>query len=376
MCGGGQACARRGGSARMAACGGAARLTCGNTPRRGGAPRPAIVRDMGILCVNGKTMHRNEATRDRCPRCRAAMGSARRFADRAEKSKGVAEQCRKMTSTDAVRDWAMEAEPYEVDAALEDAMAARAELKSALDRIRRGYQKGDAGRLEDKLQEVEERVRILEEEFQDRGGWSRYFLVTDGHLHTSMKCSSCRPTTQFTLITECSGMTEEEAIELGGDRVCTVCCPDAPVDVLSRRSRLLNPDERERQERREEEARKRAEKAARKKDNEMPAPIVLPNWRDEPTEIVSKHAANREIGLLIENLTFYEKKLEGSYGLRTAQECAKGLRMIHAMSGKSPVSDEALVEAIMKRKGEGSAESKNRVRAWLMHGMRDTADDG
>ncbi len=72
---------------------------------------------------------------------------------------------------------------------------------------------------------------ILDAEFDARGGWARYYLVQNvgGHVHTSRACSTTSTTTTFGWLTEHSGATEEEMVELGQDQCCTVCMPSAPV---------------------------------------------------------------------------------------------------------------------------------------------------
>jgi hypothetical protein len=66
-------------------------------------------------------------------------------------------------------------------------------------------------------------------------GWSRFFLVTSspGHVHSSMHCSTCYPTTTFGWLPELSGQTEAEAVEELGPTLCTVCFPSAPVGWTS-----------------------------------------------------------------------------------------------------------------------------------------------
>jgi hypothetical protein len=63
-------------------------------------------------------------------------------------------------------------------------------------------------------------------------GWSRFFLVTNtnGHIHRSMSCSTCFYSTQFSWLTELSGLTEAEAVAEYGEILCTVCFPSAPVE--------------------------------------------------------------------------------------------------------------------------------------------------
>lgn len=68
--------------------------------------------------------------------------------------------------------------------------------------------------------------------FVARGGWSRFFLVanTNGHIHSSMSCSTCRVTTQFSWLPEVSGKSEKDAVEEHGPMLCSVCFPSAPLE--------------------------------------------------------------------------------------------------------------------------------------------------
>lgn len=63
-------------------------------------------------------------------------------------------------------------------------------------------------------------------------GWSRFFLVTSskGHIHSSMHCSTCRPTTGYGWLPHLSGRTEADCVEEFGAALCTVCYPSAPVE--------------------------------------------------------------------------------------------------------------------------------------------------
>jgi hypothetical protein len=62
--------------------------------------------------------------------------------------------------------------------------------------------------------------------------WSRFFLVTntDGHIHSSMGCSTCHHTTQFAWLPLLSDQTEAEAVAEHGGILCTVCYPSAPTE--------------------------------------------------------------------------------------------------------------------------------------------------
>ena len=98
---------------------------------------------------------------------------------------------------------------------------------------------------------------VLDTEFRRRGRWTRAFLVSGGHLHSSMECSTCFTTTRFSWMTQFSNEDETSIVEAAGERACTVCYPSAPVDVLRRKSTLLTPDE-------EDAARARGEREAAK----------------------------------------------------------------------------------------------------------------
>lgn len=78
----------------------------------------------------------------------------------------------------------------------------------------------------------DEEIKPIDDEFEARGGWTRFFLVTGntgGHVHRSMSCSTCFATTQFVWLYNESGKNEDEIVERAGDGACTVCYPSAPV---------------------------------------------------------------------------------------------------------------------------------------------------
>jgi hypothetical protein len=78
-----------------------------------------------------------------------------------------------------------------------------------------------------------EKTNVLEEAKKEYKGWSRFFDVAGGHIHSTRSCSSCNKRgkiTQFGWVPELSGLTEAEAVEMLGSRLCTVCFPSAPVE--------------------------------------------------------------------------------------------------------------------------------------------------
>jgi hypothetical protein len=64
--------------------------------------------------------------------------------------------------------------------------------------------------------------------------WTRAFLVVQshkGHVHSSMHCSTCYPTTAFVWLPKYSGESETKIVADAGERACTICYPSAPVDA-------------------------------------------------------------------------------------------------------------------------------------------------
>lgn len=83
------------------------------------------------------------------------------------------------------------------------------------------------------LFEVTGQAERYEAEFTRRGGWSRFFTVSGGHIHSSTSCSTCnkgRYATRFVWNPELSGLTEADAVAKLGPTLCTVCFPSAPVE--------------------------------------------------------------------------------------------------------------------------------------------------
>lgn len=79
------------------------------------------------------------------------------------------------------------------------------------------------------LASLREQYAALEDSYT---GWSRFFLVTssNGHIHSSMHCSTCRPTTRFGWLPQLSGKDEATAVAECGPALCSVCFPSAPTD--------------------------------------------------------------------------------------------------------------------------------------------------
>lgn len=120
------------------------------------------------------------------------------------------------------------------DADAIEAARVNADDESKMFHLQRDAQRALEGlqKAQDALAETGARISARDEVFRARGGWSRFFLVenTNGHIHSSMHCSTCRPTTQFSWLPSVSDKTEKEAVKEFGPMLCTVCFPSAPIE--------------------------------------------------------------------------------------------------------------------------------------------------
>ena len=134
---------------------------------------------------------------------------------------------------------------------------------------------------------VEGPQAVLDAEFARRGGWSRAYLVTDGHVHSNQNCSSCHKgefRTRFSWMIAYSGKTEEEIVKAAGERACTICYPSAPVakGLRAPKSVMFTPEEIQRAADRDAAAEKKVlaaeKKAAKAITDEGGVPLKVYTW--------------------------------------------------------------------------------------------------
>jgi hypothetical protein len=93
-----------------------------------------------------------------------------------------------------------------------------ATIKNAKDKI------AQSNSLQDEIHELEKAYT----------GWSRFFLVPGGHIHSSTRCHTCNRNwdapTQFAWLPSLSGKTDAMAVAEHGALLCTACFPDAPTE--------------------------------------------------------------------------------------------------------------------------------------------------
>lgn len=133
------------------------------------------------------------------------------------------------------------ATPPEIDTVLAELHGLRQGPASAAQTYRRRLRTnpGYADRLaevEAEVERIDVAIRALAAEFSRRGGWTRAFLVSgnNGHVHRTMRCSTCRDTTEFHWLPAESGKDEELIVEKAGEKACSVCYPSAPVEVRNK----------------------------------------------------------------------------------------------------------------------------------------------
>ena len=88
------------------------------------------------------------------------------------------------------------------------------------------------GEWEQVAAKAAEAEQAYREEEANYTGWSRFFSVPGGHIHSTMHCGTCNrrgSMTKFVWNPELSGLTEKDAVEALGPVLCTVCFPDAPL---------------------------------------------------------------------------------------------------------------------------------------------------
>ena len=99
--------------------------------------------------------------------------------------------------------------------------------------------------------------------------WTRAFLVlaSNGHVHSSMDCNTCFPTTRYNWLVQYSNDDENTIVEDAGQDACTICYPSAPADVLNRPSRIVTADKIAKAEAKAERDAKKAVRIAKEKAN-------------------------------------------------------------------------------------------------------------
>ena len=116
------------------------------------------------------------------------------------------------------------------------------------------------------LRKVNGQIRDLDAIY-DQDPWTRAFLVlaSNGHVHKSLDCSTCFPTTRYQWLIQYSNDDENTIVEDAGCDACTICYPSAPAEVLNRPSRIVTADKVAKAQAKAERDAKREAKLAKQK---------------------------------------------------------------------------------------------------------------
>lgn len=97
--------------------------------------------------------------------------------------------------------------------------------------------------IESKIKAVNVEIGKLNKIY-NQDPWTRAFLVlaSNGHVHSSMDCNTCFPTTRYNWLVQYSNDEESTIVEDAGQDACTICYPSAPAEVLNRPSRIVTAD--------------------------------------------------------------------------------------------------------------------------------------
>jgi len=103
----------------------------------------------------------------------------------------------------------------------------------------------------------------------DQDPWTRAFLVlaSNGHVHSSLDCSTCFPTTRYQWLIQYSNDDEATIVDDAGQDACTICYPSAPAETLNRPSRIVTADKIAKAQAKAEREAKKAERIAKEKAN-------------------------------------------------------------------------------------------------------------
>lgn len=206
--------------------------------------------------------------------------------------------------------------------------------------------------VQDRLAELDARDARFHSEFLRRGGWTRAFIVDKGHVHSSMQCSTCYPSTRYSWLPELSDDDEDEIVAKAGERACTICYPSAPVDVLKRKSTLFSDEEKQANAERESRAAAKAAKVAKAREN---APTITGETLEVKTSMFRETFKTERAAV---NFLHREQEFTFFYGTRDQVDIDAASIVLQAVAEKRGISPEALrdevyVKGLAKFKRQG-----------------------
>jgi hypothetical protein len=199
-----------------------------------------------------------------------------------------------------------------------------------------------------KIDEALDAIAPFDAEFVRRGGWSRFFLVTNnnGHIHRTQACSTTYATTQWAWLPQLSGQTEAEAVEDQGEILCSVCFPSAP-------SAWTNGVSKRTKEEREQRAAEKAQRDAKKAEKGITAPDGSPLRTRRHGEIKTARTAEIEAaGGLADDAWYGFKHPSRDEWLEGVVQCVEALAAKRGVAADE-VWSEIQRKAVAKCKRDG-----------------------
>ena len=140
--------------------------------------------------------------------------------------------------------------------------------------------KDKVAKLNQEYAKIQAEIKKLDAIY-DQDPWTRAFLVinSNGHVHSSMDCNTCFPTTRYNWLVQYSNDDEKTIVEDAGQDACTICYPSAPAEVLNRPSRIVTADKIAKAQAKAERDAKREARIAKEKAN-------APTASGEPLKII------------------------------------------------------------------------------------------
>lgn len=210
---------------------------------------------------------------------------------------------------------------------------------------------------------LKDRVRDLNNIYI-KDSWTRAFLVinSNGHVHSSMECSTCFDSTRYTWLVQYSNDDEATIVADAGETACTVCYPSAPADVLNRPSVILTADKIAKAQAKAERDAKREAKIAKAKASAPTAsgePLIISypstKWERVNGESVLVPCIKREA--INTERTAVSTWLSNAYWINAGSTNAERInelvtintQIVEALAGKNKITVEAQNEILTKK---------------------------
>jgi hypothetical protein len=227
--------------------------------------------------------------------------------------------------------------------------------------------------LKKKLEIAQEEKRAVQQVVNDLNaqyeGWNRCFWVqnSNGHIHKSMECATCYPSTRYAWLPDWSDRDEMEIIKAAGEKACSVCYPNAPSEYLARKS-VLEPREvieaREERLRVKQEKAQKAEKAGIKNPDGSQLRVNESGSKYGGQVIGTERSASILAVDVMMSLKLYEVEADRYQGRKPFEEVALE-QLLVALAFKHGVSVEEEREAIKVKADKKLAKYLKEVEDWM-----------